>query len=116
MTLRIAAVLFAALPLAAVAQDKPVTGAYNVHLDIAGNVRDFTCNFTQKDKVLEGGCTDLSEFSGSVDGATVKWHVKGEQASLNFVGKLAADGSIAGTVTAVEYAIDGDFKAVPAAK
>lgn len=114
MNLRLAAILLAALPLAAVAQDKPLTGSYSVHLDIAGNVRDFTCNFAQKDKVLEGNCVDLTDFGGAVDGDKITWHAKGEQATLNFVGKRAADGTIAGTVTAVEYSIDGDFKATPA--
>ncbi len=115
MDTRMAAALLCTLSTAALAQTPApsVTGQWNVHLSVAGNDRDFSCKFAQEDKKLTGGCSDMTDFSGSVDGSNVTWQAKGEQASLKFTGKLNTDGTITGTVNVIEYSIDGDFKATP---
>lgn len=116
MYTRIAA-LFCTLSTVAMAQTPSpapsVTGQWNVHISVAGNERDFSCKFGQEDKKLTGGCADMTDFAGSVDGSNVTWQAKGQEASLKFTGKLNNDGTITGIVNVIEYSIDGDFKATP---
>lgn len=118
MDTRITAALFCMLSTAALAQAQApapsVTGQWSVHIDVMGNERDFSCKFGQDDKKLTGGCGDMTDFSGSVDGSNVTWQAKGDQATLKFTGKLNSDGTIIGTVNVIEYSVDGDFKATPA--
>ena len=115
MQTRIAAALLCTLSTAAFAQAQvpSVSGQWGVHIDVMGNERDFSCKWTQEDKKLNGGCGDMTEFVGSVDGSNVTWQARGDQASLKFNGKLNADGTITGTVNVIEYSVDGDFKATP---
>lgn len=113
MQTRIAAVLLCMLSTAALAQAPSVNGQWNVHIDVMGNERDFSCKWTQEDKKLNGACGEMTEFVGSVDGNNVTWQAKGDQASLKFNGKLNADGTITGTVNVIEYSVDGEFKATP---
>ncbi|SDF83967.1 hypothetical protein [Terriglobus roseus] len=113
MLTRIAAALLCTLSTAALAQAPSVSGQWNVHIDVMGNERDFSCKWTQEDKKLTGACGDMSDFVGSVDGSNVTWQAKGDQASLKFNGKLNSDGTITGTVNVIEYSVDGEFKATP---
>lgn len=116
MMLKIAAFALCLAPVLAHAQEAPLHGSYTVHIDIAGNEHDFACNFDQKEKVLTGTCSELSDFSGSVDGVNVTFKAKGDQTGMAFTGKLGKDGVISGTVNAVDYNVEGEFKATPAAK
>src|SRR4051812_23252367 len=89
--------LLLAAPAAAVNADTqtPLSGEWRVRNDIASNVSEMTCTFTQKDKDLTGGCvTDQAtvEVVGKVEDTSVSWVFKsvyeGNPITLTYKGSL----------------------------
>jgi hypothetical protein len=111
------------LPAAAAAPaDTTLAGEWRVRNEIAGNVSEMTCTFTQKGTELTGGCaTDQSsiELKGTVEERSVRWVSKtlyeGNPLTLTYVGTLGDEG-LKGTVTVEEFSVTGDFTASPVKK
>lgn len=98
-----------------------VAGKWSVHTSIAGNESDMLCTFAVKDNEVTGTCSGQlgdNPITGKVDGAKVAWGIKSEYnggpLTLNYQGTLDPASGIRGTVTVVEYGVDGDFAATPA--
>jgi hypothetical protein len=110
--------LAAAALLAPAAEEASVTGQWQVHVNAMGNERDYACTFTQKDKDLTGTCrTDRGtvEISGKIEQQVVTWKYRsdydGSPLTVSFKGKLESAGKIAGSVTAEEFGVEGEFTA-----
>lgn len=116
MNVRVLLAFTAALTCAA---DEPsLTGEWRIHRSAAGNESTHICSLTQKDKSLTGSCrSDQGEvkITGSVDGKNVTFTYKTERdgSPLTVIYKGTVDSStkMSGSVTAVEFGIDGEFTA-----
>ena len=108
--------------LAAVEDSATVSGKWQVHLSAAGRESEVTCTLTQKDGDLTGNCRNErgpAELTGKVEGKKVTWTYKtdseGGPVTLVYRGvhSGAADSAskITGTITAVEFGVDGEFTA-----
>jgi hypothetical protein len=100
--------------------ENPLTGEWKVRNDIAGNVSEMTCAFTQKGEELTGGCaTDQGnvEITGKVVETSVSWVFKslynGGPITLTYQGSLGTNGQLAGAVAVEEFSVTGDFTATP---
>jgi hypothetical protein len=115
MRLLLLSFLLAAGVLVARAADTPsVNGKWQVHTSAAGYESDYVCAFTQKDNDLTGTCTPdegTVQITGKVDGKSITWSYKGQYGKISFKGTLDPATKIAGTVTAEEYAVEGQFVA-----
>ena len=76
------------------------------------------CTFTQKANDLTGTCSSDAgpvQITGKVDGKSVTWTYKGDSAggpvTVVYKGTIDSVDRIAGTVTAVEFSIEGEFTA-----
>jgi hypothetical protein len=108
------------------AAENPLTGEWLVRNDIAGNVSEMSCSFTQKGEELTGACVSEQgtiEIAGKVVDTSVSWVFKstynGGPITLSYKGSLGTDGQLAGGVTVEEFNVTGDFTATavkPAAK
>jgi len=106
--------------LALAADGTPISGTWNIHINIAGNESDSVCTFTQKDTDLTGTCKSDSgegKASGKVDGTKITWsydsEYNGSPLTLKYVGTLdSATNKIAGTVNVEQFGVDGDFTAM----
>lgn len=101
----------------------PLTGEWKVRNDIASNVSEMTCSFTQKGEDLTGGCATEQgnvEITGKVVESSVSWVFKsaynGSPITLTYKGSLGTDGQLAGAVTVEEFSVTGDFTATPIKK
>ena len=117
-----AAVLVSSLTAPAPA-DNPLSGEWKVRNDIASNVSEMTCTFTQKGEELTGGCATEQgnvEIAGKVVESSVSWVYKsvynGGPITLTYKGSLGTDGQLAGAVTVEEFSVTGDFTATPIKK
>jgi hypothetical protein len=117
-----AAILVSSLAATAPAEN-PLTGEWKVRNDIASNVSEMTCSFTQKGEELTGGCaTDQGnvDIVGKVVESSVSWVFKsaynGGPITLTYKGSLGTDGQLAGAVTVEEFSVTGDFTATPIKK
>ena len=120
MNALIAAALVAASVALAPAAENPLTGEWKVRNDIASNVSEMTCSFTQKGEALSGGCATEQgnvEITGKVVETSVSWVFKsaynGGPITLTYKGSLGTDGNLAGAVTVEEFNVTGDFTATP---
>jgi hypothetical protein len=115
------AAVFAAASVAAIPPaENPLTGEWKVRNDIASNVSEMTCSFTQKGEELTGGCATEQgnvEIAGKVVETSVSWVFKsvynGGPITLTYKGSLGTDGQLAGAVTVEEFNVTGDFTAAP---
>ncbi len=109
--------LLATATAVAFGADAPsIAGKWSVHTSIAGNDNDMLCTFAVKDNEVTGTCSgQLGDIpiTGKVDGAKVSWGVKSEYnggpLTINYQGTLDGSNGMRGTVTVVEYGVDGDF-------
>jgi hypothetical protein len=100
-----------------------LAGEYRIKNEIAGNVSEMTCTFTQKETSLTGTCVTeqgmTSEIAGNTQDDKVDWVFKslyeGNPITLTYKGTLS-DGSIRGSVTVEEFSVTGDFMASPVPK
>jgi hypothetical protein len=116
----IAAVFVAASVAIVPAAENPLTGEWKVRNDIASNVSEMTCSFTQKGEELTGGCATEQgnvEIAGKVVETSVSWVFKsvynGGPITLTYKGSLGTDGQLAGAVTVEEFSVTGEFTATP---
>ena len=123
MTASLLAASLLSLALAPAAADEKFTGEWKIRNDIASNVSEFTCAFTQKAKELTGGCATEQgpvEVTGSVEDTSISWVFKsvynGGPITLTYKGSLGTDGTIAGSVTVEEFSVTGDWSATPVTK
>jgi hypothetical protein len=100
--------------------ENPLTGEWKVRNDIASNVSEMTCSFTQKGEELTGGCATEQgnvEIAGKVVETTVTWVFKsvynGGPITLTYKGSLGTDGQLAGAVTVEEFSVTGEFTGTP---
>ena len=117
-----AAILVSSLAATAHAEN-PLTGEWKVRNDIASNVSEMTCSFTQKGEELTGGCATEQgnvDITGKVVESSVSWVFKsaynGGPITLTYKGSLGTDGQLAGAVTVEEFSVTGDFTATPIKK
>jgi hypothetical protein len=107
--------LLAAGAIVAHAADNPsLTGKWQVHTSAAGYESDYACAFTQKDNDLTGSCIPdegTVQIAGKIDGKTITWSYKGQYGTISFKGILDPSTKIAGTVTAADYGVEGQFVA-----
>ncbi len=95
-----------------------LSGKWQIQYSIADREGKLGCTFTQKDSELTGTCTsdrgDLAT-TGKVEGKNVTWTYKtdseGGPVTVVYKGIVEADGKIAGTIAAVEFGVEGEFKA-----
>ena len=120
MNALIAAALVAASVAVTPAAENPLTGEWKVRNDIASNVSEMTCSFTQKGEELTGGCATEQgnvEIAGKVVETSVTWVFKsaynGSPITLTYKGSLGTDGQLAGAVTVEEFNVTGEFTATP---
>ena len=113
-----AAVIVAASVAVTPAAENPLTGEWKVRNDIASNVSEMICSFTQKGEELTGGCATEQgnvEIAGKVVETSVSWVFKsaynGAPITLTYKGSLGTDGQLAGAVTVEEFSVTGDFTA-----
>jgi hypothetical protein len=115
------AAVFVTLSVAATpAAENPLTGEWKVRNDIASNVSEMSCSFTQKGEDLTGGCATEQgnvEITGKVVETSVNWVFKsaynGAPITLTYKGSLGTDGQLAGAVTVEEFSVTGEFTATP---
>ena len=120
MNALIAAVFVAASVAVTSAAENPLTGEWRVRNDIASNVSEMTCTFTQKGEDLTGGCATEQgavEIVGKVVETSVSWVFKsvynGGPITLTYKGSFGTDGNLAGAVTVEEFNVTGEFTAAP---
>lgn len=113
----------ASLTVVPAAANEKFSGEWKIRNDIASNVSEFTCTFTQKAAELTGGCTTEQgpvEITGSAEDSSISWVFKsvynGGPITLTYKGSLGTDGSIAGSVTVEEFSVTGDWTATPVKK
>jgi hypothetical protein len=106
------------LATTAFAAGADLSGKWQIDRNASGNQSRQDCTFVQKANELTGTCSSDGgpvEMKGKVDGKSVTWTYKGDSAggpvTVVYTGTLDADGKIAGTVTAVEFSVEGEFTA-----
>ena len=118
------ALILGATIAAASATETTLTGDWKVRNEVAGNVSEMTCTFTQKQSELTGKCVSDAtpngvEISGSVDQAAVSWVYRatyeGNPITLTYRGTFE-EGSMRGTLTVEEFNVSGEFSGTPIKK
>src|SRR5512134_1948329 len=98
------AILTALLLASALGTAGDVSGEYRVKNEIAGNVSEMTCTFTQKESAVTGNCvTDQGatvEIAGNTQDEKIDWVFKslyeGNPITLTYKGTIA-EGAIRGS-------------------
>ena len=77
------------------------------------------CTFSQKANVLGGSCNSRSgpvKLTGKVEGQKVNWTVKTESeggpVTIIYKGAIDSPNTMSGTVSALEFGVSGEFKAM----
>ncbi len=114
MILRSLLLAFSALA----AEDSSLSGKWQVLTSAAGRDGKQDCTITQQNSELTGSCTNergTVEIKGKVTGANVTWSYKGDSeggpVTVVFKGKVNSAQKLSGTITAVEFGVDGEFTA-----
>ena len=109
--------LAATAPKAA-APDVDVSGTWSISGDVQGVGVEETCTVVQQDVVLSGSCntsTGKYDLKGKLDGHTVTFNhggkYQGSDLIITFIGKVAADGTMAGTIDVDPFNASGSFSA-----
>ena len=111
--------LAASAVVAPAADDASLTGRWQIQRSAGGNESQQDCTFTQKDKDLTGTCETADRptvhLTGTVDGKNVTWTYKtdspGGPVTVIHKGTVESADKISGTLTAVEFSVDGEFTA-----
>jgi opacity protein-like surface antigen len=110
---------------AAVAQstDEQVSGKWDIARNAGGQESTQTCTLTQKSSEITGTCSSDAgplNITGKVDGKKVTWTYKterdGSPLTVIYTGTLHSATKMTGTVSAVEFGIDGEFTAIRGTK
>ena len=96
--------------------DNGLAGEWKINAKGAGKETVRSCSITQKDAELSGACDQgKSKLTGKVEGnkvtLTVSADSEGGAVTLLHNGTVEDASTIRGTVTAVEFSVDGDFVA-----
>ena len=117
----IASLLAATAVFSPAAEDTSLNGKWQVRRSAAGNESQQDCTFVQKNQDLSGTCNSdrgTVEINGKVEGKSVTWTYKGDSAggpvTVVYRGTFESTAKITGTVTAVEFSIEGEFTATRA--
>ena|SRR5436309_10544946 len=119
MRLLLLSFLLASAAIVARAEDNiSMSGKWQIQYSVAGREGQQECTFTHKSNDLTGSCTSDRgpvEISGKMDGKKVTWTYKtdseGGPVTVLYKGTVDSAGKIAGTVSAVEFSIEGEFTA-----
>jgi hypothetical protein len=111
--------LAASAMLAPAADDVSLTGKWQIQRSAGGNESQQDCTFTQKNNDLSGTCETADrpsvQFTGKVEGKNVTWTYKtdspGGPVTVIHKGVIDSPNKITGTLTAVEFSVDGEFTA-----
>jgi hypothetical protein len=100
------------------ADEPSVTGEWRIHRSAGGNESQQTCTLTQEDQELTGECSADAgpvKATGKIEGKkvtlTYKTERDGSPLTIVYTGTVESASKISGTVTAVEFGIDGEFTA-----
>ncbi len=111
-------VLFALFALSASAQESSVAGKWEIQTSAAGRESTHTCTFAQSETTVTGTCaTSRGEvkISGKVEGKAVTFTYKtdseGGPVTVVYKGTLTSPTAFSGSVTAVEFSVEGEFTA-----
>ena len=103
------------------AADEVLSGKWQIERSAAGNQSRQDCTLTQKSNDLTGTCSSdqgMVEISGKVNAKSVTLTYKGDSAggpvTVVYKGTIDSPDKITGTVTAVEFSIEGEFTATRA--
>ena len=109
--------LLALLFLAAAAEPS-VTGEWSIHRSAAGNESTQVCNLTQTGAKITGTCNVQNssvQVTGKIEGTKATWTVRterdGSPLTIVYNGILESPTKMNGSVTAVEFAVEGEFTA-----
>lgn len=113
----IALALFAAVPtLASAPPELDISGTWVITGDVQGNPVNETCRVTQTDVALSGQCDTESgkwDVKGKIDGRTATFTHPGKYQGMDYVatytGKVAADGTMTGTIDVDPFNVTGSF-------
>jgi hypothetical protein len=107
-----------AVALLPAAEDASLTGQWKIHRVANGNESEQTCTVTQSGNDLAGTCRSEQgevKMIGKVDGKQVSWTYKADRdgtvVTVVHRGQLDSATKITGTLTAVEFGVDGNFVA-----
>ena len=110
--------LASAAAVALAAGEPSLSGEWQIQRSAAGHESTQTCTITQKENDLAGSCTSDQgpvKISGKVEGKKVTWTYKtereGSPLTVIYKGTVDSATKITGTVSAVEFGIDGEFTA-----
>jgi hypothetical protein len=105
----------------AAADGDSLSGRWLVHRSAGGNESQIDCAFTQKNNDLTGTCESdrgRLQLTGKLDGKLITWTHKSESpggpVTVVYKGTVESTAKITGTLTAVEFAIEGEFTATRA--
>ncbi len=96
-----------------------LTGKWRIQRSAAGNESTQDCTFTQKATDLTGSCSSEGgptvQITGKVDGKKATWAYKseynGNPLTVVHNGTVESATKITGTLTAVEFGVEGEFTA-----
>lgn len=104
------------------AQTKDVTGTWKINGDVMGVPVPETCVLTQKDAKVTGTCTmETGDYAvtGTFDGTTFSMEhgglYNGDKLVLMFASKIAADGTMTGTIDVQPMNVGGTYTAAKVA-
>ena len=100
------------------APDLDLSGTWTISGDVQGVAVDETCTVTQQDVALTGSCntsTGKYDLKGKLDGRTATFthggKYQGSDLVITFTGKVAQDGTMAGTMDVDPFNATGSFSA-----
>ena len=110
--------LLVSVAAAVPATDGSLTGEWRIHRIAGSNESDQTCTFIQKASELTGACSSANgpvQLNGKIEGKKATWTYKAESqggpVTVVYKGVLDSETKMSGIVTAIEFAIDGEFTA-----
>ncbi|MBL8177988.1 MAG: hypothetical protein JNK48_25145 [Bryobacterales bacterium] len=106
------------VPLGIAAFGADLSGKWQVHRSAAGRESTQECTLAQKGGELSGSCKGdrgTVEVKGKVEGSNATWtytaESEGGTVTVVYKGTVESEKKISGTVTAVEFSVEGEFTA-----
>jgi hypothetical protein len=100
------------------AAEPSVSGEWSIHRSAAGNESTQTCHLTQTGPKLTGTCESQKgpvQITGKIEGAKATWTFQtdrdGSPLTIIYKGTVESATKMNGSVTAVEFGIEGEFTA-----
>ncbi len=102
----------------ATAADTKLTGEWQIQRNAGGRESTQTCTFTQTEGDLGGTCSGPSgpvKLTGKINGKKVTWTFQtdseGGAVTVIYNGAVDSENTMSGSITAVEFSVEGEFKA-----